>query len=63
MIAKGLALRISLARVCEPGGARVGMETSHPYSQGPCPGKVLDFRGEAQYGTIAAYLRRAIRNL
>src|ERR1700677_4548717 len=30
MITKGLALHISLAQGCEPGGARVGMEASYP---------------------------------
>src|ERR1700689_5598047 len=30
MIAKGLALHISLAPVCDQSGARVGMEASHP---------------------------------
>ena len=39
MITKGLALHISLAQVCEPGGARVGMEASHPIFTRLLPGQ------------------------
>jgi hypothetical protein len=35
MITKGLALHLSLAEACEPGGARVGMETSYPRFTAP----------------------------
>jgi hypothetical protein len=63
MIAKGLAPHISLVRVRGPCGARAGMETFLPHSRGPCPGKVLDFGAKPEYGTLAAYLARAIRNL
>jgi hypothetical protein len=63
MITKGLALHISLAQVCEPGGARVGSRLLITDSRGSCPAKVLDFRAKPEYGTLAAYLRRAIWNL
>src|ERR1700733_9132293 len=38
MIANGLALHISLAPVCDPSGARVGMEASQ-YLRFPCRAK------------------------
>ena len=63
LIANGLALDISLAAGCDPGGARMGMKASHSNTYDSLPDKVLDFGPKPEYGTLAAYLGRAIRNL
>jgi hypothetical protein len=63
LIANELALDISLAPGCDPSGARMGMKASHSNTYDSLPDKVLDFGPKPEYGTLAAYRGRAIRNL
>jgi hypothetical protein len=63
MIAKALALHISLAPGCDPSGAQAGMEAAHSNPYGSLAGQSARLPSQGSHGTTAAHLRRAIRNL